>query len=74
MKQSSFIFGAILIAFLVFITVRNQLPEYLALFSSTKKVVEPVKEKAKPESKIEDLANSTIYKAINDVFSQAGFA
>lgn len=36
MKQSTIIFGAIVFAFVIYITVRGQLPDYLALFSGSK--------------------------------------
>lgn len=36
MKQSTIIFGAILFAYVIYITMRGQLPAFLDLFSSAK--------------------------------------
>lgn len=36
MQQSNFIFGVILIAFIVFITVRGELPDYISLLRGQK--------------------------------------
>lgn len=36
MKQSTIIFGSIVFAFVIYITVRGQLPDYLALFGGKK--------------------------------------
>ena len=36
MRQSTVIFGVMIFAFVVYITMRGQLPDYLALFSSGK--------------------------------------
>jgi len=38
LRQSNIIFGAILFAFIVYITIRDQLPSYLDLFNSKPKV------------------------------------
>lgn len=35
MRQSTVIFGVLIFAFVVYITMRGQLPAYLALFSSS---------------------------------------
>lgn len=39
MKQSTVTFGVLLFAFVVYITLRGQLPSYLSLFTSKKKGV-----------------------------------
>lgn len=73
MKQSSFIFGAILIAFLIYITVRNQLPEYLALFSSESKVISETVSDNNLVDFEENPYTKNLNKVIENIFSQAGF-
>lgn len=41
MRQSTVIFGVLILAFVIYITMRGQLPAYLALFSSSSSTPAP---------------------------------
>lgn len=41
MRQSTIIFGTLLLAFVIYITLRGQLPAYLGLFTGANPVAKP---------------------------------
>lgn len=70
MKQSNVIFGTLLLAFVIYITLRGQLPAYLSLFSgegsSSASPSAPAKEK--PQA-----APDSWKKEFDDIMSNMGF-
>lgn len=81
-RQSSTIFGVLLFAFIVYITIRNQLPLYLNLFSKGESTASNEVAASDSVNKmfgdslkiIPDFLKPGVNKLLNDAMSNAGYA
>lgn len=73
MRQSTVIFGTLLLAFIVYITLRDQLPEYLALFKGKSKTAAPstTAQPSAPASSKVDPGNALMNGVISAMFDKA---
>jgi len=77
MRQSNIIFGTLLLAFVIYITLRGQLPEYIALFTGASTQSATPTTNGDNRSQVDNKANkpfdfgSTV-KQVGDLYSNMG--